>query len=222
MTFSSRFLQILKRSGLLLLLLMVAGNYLEQLLTNQLENELQSMSGASGMIWVYGALSVAISLIEPAVVVILAIAALSPEPLLQNLKQQWSPVFRESMRASGIAVAWGLLLILPGLVRFIQFSFVPFIVMRDPAYAAGKIDVLKVSTKLVNRRFLPVLFLVILFTAVIPFLSTLLDEWTVFSDHPITAIALSGIDVLASVLSFLLIFKQWEKSHVTDVQLARS
>ena len=117
---------------------------------------------------------------------------------------------------------WGFLLIVPGLVRFLQFSFVPFVVYLDPAYEKGVCDALKESTQKVNRRFFWVFWIVLFFTALIPLCLSGFDEWSLLLRHPLSASLLCGLDVLLSVFSFLLLLRQWEKTgefYGTDVQL---
>lgn len=209
--FAQRVLTIFKRVGLPLLILTACSNMLEQYLTSKMESELGSLEGISAMIWIYGGLSVGLSLILPSLGVILSLAALKPDHVLTTLRTHWSAVFKESLRAAGNAMTWGLLLVIPGLIRFVQLSLVPFIVMLDPEYKVGHLDALKESSKIVNKRFIQVLCVIVIFTVILPILSSSFDEWSVFTVHPISATFLSFLDLLLSTLSFLFLLRQWEK-----------
>lgn len=56
----------------------------------------------------------------------------------------------ESLRAMGMTFLFLLLLVIPGLVKYVEYSFVSFIVLTDPEYKAGKIDALKESQRLMT------------------------------------------------------------------------
>ena len=215
----SQLIIILKRTGWILLLLSVATALVEQYLTHSMERELSSMSGASPYVWVYGAASILMSILSPIVASLLILAALLPASVITSLKRHAEFLCKETFRAAGKSMGWGILLIIPGIIRFLQFSFVPYIVMLDPDYREGRKDALKESTLLVNRRFAWVLGIIFLFGIILPFLTTFFDEYALFEDHPFYAILLAGLDGLLTIISILMLLKQWEKSHGTHVQL---
>lgn len=60
--------------------------------------------------------------------------------------------FAEYLRVLGRVLLWGLLLIVPGFIRYIQLSFVPMIVFFSAKYENGEVDALALSTRIANRR----------------------------------------------------------------------
>lgn len=70
----------------------------------------------------------------------------------------------ESIRALARMLRWLPLFILPGLIKLVRLSFVPFIVVDDPHYQKGSIDALNRSEELVKRHFWLVLFALLLST----------------------------------------------------------
>jgi hypothetical protein len=147
------------------------------------------------------------------------LASLVPTPVFGSIRRHAQFLCKETLRAAGKSRIWAFLLILPGLIRFLQFSFVSFVVMLDPDYSHGQKDALKESTLLVNRRFFRVTGILVLFSIVIPLSLTALDEFAIFDQHPISAMLLSGLDALFTVLCILMLLNQWEKSHGAHVQL---
>jgi hypothetical protein len=211
---------ILRRRGGILFVVTSGCTLIEQILTSKIEIELGSMDGASLWLWIYGGLSVVLSLVQPSVLILVCISSLRTTDDQTSYFTELSCLVKESLRATGAAIWWGFLLIIPGLIRFLQFSFVPFVVFLDPEYRAGKKDALKESTRRVNQRFVQVLGILVLFTVLIPLGLSSLDEWSLLLRHPLSGLALCALDVAVSLFSFLLLFQQWEKSNGSDVQLA--
>jgi len=218
LSMTQAFVLILKRGGLILLALMLSFNILEQIFSHLLENELNSRTGATNWLWVYSGGSVLISLLQPSLVSIFTLGCLRPIPLVQQLQVLWPAIIKESMRALGQCMTWGLLLILPGLIRFVQLTLLPFVIVLDPNYSLGQIDALQESTRLVRKRFWSIFLLVILTSIVLPVLASKWDELSLFALHPYSATALTVFDTLTTILVTLLFYKQWEKCHEPHVQ----
>lgn len=219
MKLQSQLYIVIKRTGWILLVLAALTAYAEQTLTHSIEKELSSMEGISFWVWFFGGTSIALSILNPVIISILVLASLLPAPVTSSIKQHAQFLCKETLRAAGKSMAWGFLFLLPGLIRFLQFSFVSFVVMLDPEYSAGKKDALRESTRLVNQRFYKVTTILLLFSVIIPLSLTSLDEFALFGEHPFLAILLSTFDAVLSILCILMLLKQWEKSHGTHVQL---
>lgn len=219
MKFIRAFLQIILRAGLLLFALTLFCTFSEQFLSQKMESELSSMEGASVWLWIFASLSFFISILNPVLSSLFTLAALKKEPLAETIRNYLKPVTIETLRATGSCLSWSLFLILPGVVRYLQLSFVNFVVLLDPEYLKGSKDAIQESSKLVNKRFAPVFFLIFLFMVILPLLMTTLDEWTSFQNHPVTATIVAVIESCFSILFILSLLKQWEKSHGTSIQL---
>jgi hypothetical protein len=89
----------------------------------------------------------------------------------------------ESVRALAMCLLWLLALIIPGLVKYVRYFFVPYIVVADPEYQAGRIDALKESDRLVRGISWP-LFFVILILSVLEFWQQGLREKHLFFSSP--------------------------------------
>jgi hypothetical protein len=219
MSFFRRFVTVLKRAGLPLLVISIFSSFLEQILTQVMEREMTSMSGASPLVWVYGGASILLSVLNPILISLFVIAALKPVPVGHSLLQHGAQVTKEILRSAGKSISWGLLLIVPGVVRFIQFSFVCFVVLLDPEYELGKRDALKQSTQLVNRSFFQVLGVLILFSIVFPVLLTSFDEYTLFLVHPMAALGFCCLDVVLSTACLLLLLKIYFAKNQSNQKL---
>lgn len=223
MTLFGQFKIILKRTGWVLFLLSALAAVSEQSLNHLMQNELASHDGASSIIWLWGGLSLLSSLIFPPLLILFTLAALQKENGWRNfLTKNAQYLIIEEMRTIGQCFSWGLLFIIPGLVRMIQLVFVPFIVLCDPAYSRGEIDALKSSTRTANMKFFKIIGLLIVFSLLIPFASTFIDEYKMLQEHPVSALGWIFVDMNLSILLVLLLLKQWEKANGINVQLETS
>ena len=85
----------------------------------------------------------------------------------------------ESLRSLGWVLLFLPLLIIPGLIKYLQYLFVPYVVLCDPKYQAGEVDALAQSARLM-KGLVPI-FLIFLF------LSVPLIMWTGQFTEPILA-----------------------------------
>jgi uncharacterized membrane protein len=60
------------------------------------------------------------------------------------------PLTIESIRMLAMTILWGLALVIPGVIKYVNYSFVQYVVIADPEYAAGKVDALKESERLMK------------------------------------------------------------------------
>jgi hypothetical protein len=68
-----------------------------------------------------------------------------------------SPFSLESLRALGLTLLYLPLLIIPGLIKYVQFLFVPFVVLCDRKYQRGQVDALAESKRLTKGLEAPLL-----------------------------------------------------------------
>jgi hypothetical protein len=218
--FFYNYLNILKKVGIILLVLTFSSTYLEQVLSQLMQNELGSPDGASFMLWIWASLSLLMSLLLPPILILLSMFALQKELTLGSfLKTNAEQLIIEEVRAIGKSMLWGLLFIIPGFIRIVQFAFVPFVVLRDPAYQRGEIDALESSTRTINSRIFKIFALLFVFSFLIPLISTAWDDYKLVTEHPISALIWIFVEMNLSVLLVLLLLKEWEKAHGIDIQL---
>ncbi len=67
-----------------------------------------------------------------------------------------SSFFAEYLRALASTLIWALFLLIPGFIRYLQLTFVPFIVFFSADYEKGEVDALKFSTSLFKKCWVPV------------------------------------------------------------------
>lgn len=94
----------------------------------------------------------------------------NPAFLREPFKRTYvSTFFAEYLRLLGRVLLWGLLLIVPGFIRYIQLTFVPLIVFFSRKYEDGEVDALELSTQMANRRW-KIVYPVLIFSIVISIL----------------------------------------------------
>ncbi len=74
----------------------------------------------------------------------------TPASLGPLLKKHGTDLFFESLRVIAQIVFFSLALLIPGLIKYLRLSFVPFIVVHDAAYQMGERDALAYSESLVK------------------------------------------------------------------------
>lgn len=215
------FLPVLARVGLPLFAWSLFTQFTDQQIINLMQDELASKSGAGPRLWVFGGLSMFLSLFAPLVSLILILHAsrsAQGENLFEFLRQRLSYLFREQLRAAGKMLLWGFLLILPGLLKFFEYALVPFVVCLDPRYQRGELDALAAARGVFYRRW-PTVLGILLGFACLSLMMTGLDTFRSFTDHPIIAAGLVGVDVLIFILLQWALLRLWEKDYA-HVQLA--
>lgn len=206
-------------TGLLLVLLFAVFLVADQTLTDKIQDELMSAEGTSNWIWVYGGLSFAAGLIGPLLTSFLALCAwrYPEQPLAAVARRSFGYLVREEMRVLGKSLLWGLLFVIPGIVRFFQCSFASYVVLLDPAYQRGEVDALQRSWVFVRKVWPRLLGLLFVFGLVLPLAMTSLDEWRSFSLHLGSATLLMFVELTLVLMFQWQVLKTWEKAHATDL-----
>lgn len=113
---------------------------------------------------------------------------------------------KESMRAMGSVIAWGLLFIIPGVIRYFQLVWVNFIVFLDPKYLNDQVDALRQSKLLWKLSYGGVIFIVLVFNIILPMLFQI-----VLDQKP------KLILILAELITFLimseLLYRVWKRKN---------
>jgi hypothetical protein len=221
------FFLVLKKVGLILLVITVLSLLADQWLTGQMESLLSDPEGTSNRIWFYGFLSLILSLLYPLSTLSLTIASLTSENVLGFLGKNLGFLMKEQLRAWGQVMLWSLLLILPGIYKFIQLMLVPFVVCLDPAYSQGKADALQTAKRLSQGQRLKLLGLLALFAVVFPVLITLADEHRSFFRTPMSALLICFVEMLINLSFALLLWTIFRRSshaqsHDSDLSVERN
>jgi hypothetical protein len=217
---------VLKKVGVILLGITVLSLLTDQWLTGQMESLLSDPEGTSNKIWLYGFLSLVLSLLYPLSTLALTIASLNSENVWGFLGKNLGFLIKEQLRAWGQVMLWSLLLILPGIYKFIQLMLVPFVVCLDPAYAQGKTDALKTAKLISQGQRLKLLGLLALFVVIFPVLITLADEYRSFFRTPLSALLICFVEMLLNLSFALLLWTIFRRSfhaqpHESDLSVER-
>jgi hypothetical protein len=218
-----KFSQILRKIALPLFVVTVIGTSLDQWITMKMESHLMNPNGTSSWVWAYGALSLILSLLYPLTALLLVLSTKAEKSPLAFLKQNFSQSLIENMRAWGSIMLWSLLFILPGIYKFLQYLFVPFIVCFDPAYQRGEKDILQAS-KAQSKGQLIILFLAfLLFSVSIPILMAAFDEWKLIWKTPVSALLICLVEMLLNLCFIQVIWKVYQRSlgYESSLSMAR-
>ncbi len=209
------FFKSLLRIGLPLFVLTVIGAVIDQWITGRMEDMLLSPEGTSRLVWLYGGISMIWSLLYPLAALILILWSVQSQPFLKFWSQTFPQSLIELMRAWGKSMTWSFLFIIPGLVRFIQYLFVPMIVCMDPAYAQGQREALQYSRQLSKGQFAKLAGFFILTTMLVPALLTIFDEWKIFSAHPLSALMICVLEMLLNLCFSLWLLRIYQRSAIS-------
>lgn len=211
----------LKKSILPIFLALSAHSTIDLFLNTKIELYLRSPQGVDQRIWIYAALSIFCGLFFPLLTTLFCAYGVmhslreqttlshfkKPISLVSFLKQHIELSFLESLRAFGVSFLWGLLLIIPGIIKYSYYLLVPFVVIFSKKYHAGEVNALKLSETLSKKFWFKLnLYFALLFILNL-ILTSLFDQYLVFSQHPISASALTGVETVLVLFFHVLILK---------------
>jgi hypothetical protein len=225
-TFFSRNLQIFKRIGLPLYVLTLVYTSIDQLLTINIDESLRSPTGALGTVWVLGFFSLVLGIIFPILGILVVLygaktADTSERGLWQYIQKFFNQVSIEILRSWGKTLLWSLLLLIPGIWKYVQYTLIPFVVTLSKPYDRGELDALQFSAKIVRHHLGKVLCILVVFHFFIPSLMTVLfDDYRLVWSTPLSALFLTLIDVYFFIFSTQLLLMVFEQDN-TDLNPVR-
>lgn len=164
--------------------------HVDQSLNKQIERVIQSPTGLSNMIFLWGTLSLLSSLLFPLIISFLCSHTLArlESSSADFLKSKFELGLLETVRAWGKTFIWCFAFIIPGIIKYSYYLLTPFVVVFSRDYAKGNVDALELSEKITKLFFWRLNFWIFVFYMFIPIvLSSLLDEKRLFRSHPVTA-----------------------------------
>ncbi|MEK6772355.1 MAG: hypothetical protein AABY64_00315 [Bdellovibrionota bacterium] len=211
--FLQQHLKLLRQLLIPIFFLTLFSGTIDQIITLALEDELRSPEGVTAKIWYLASGSLANSLIFPWIANLLLLFSwkrqntqtdsswlLSYSEFAEKFASQ---SLIETLRAWGKCIVYSLLLIIPGLWKFLEYSFIPWIVCLHPSYDKGEIDALQTSTRFFRKVWVKMFFLMLLFVAIIPLVMTsLFEQYRLIWITPLPALGLHFIDTLIHILFF--------------------
>jgi len=214
------YFKALKSSFLLIFLATLVYRIVDQFTTKQIEGIIRSSDGISSSIWFWAGISLLLSILFPTLVAIISLYALKNNSVRQFgsfLSDKLELTILETMRAYGVAILWGFLFIIPGIIKMSYYYLTTFVVLFLPEYAEGKVDALKKSEEISKHHWMTLNLLVTLFYFIIPVItSTIFDEYTVFDKHPLSAAAYCGLEAVFTLLFHYIVLKLFLGYFITD------
>ena len=208
---------------------MLLSTFFQQILDKKIELVLRSKEGLNSSIWLWGSLSLFFALFFPLLIGLFCSYFLSRD---QNKKLKtftsanFELSFVESLRAWGKSFLWFFVFIIPGFIKYVFYFLTPYVVYFSKNYKQGEIDALKLSEEIFKKNWLTYLLLIVFFTLVIPaVLTSTMDEYRLFSEHPLSATASVLMDTFLILFFHYLILKKMthyleqkkDLIYVTDV-----
>ena len=204
--------QLFVQSASVLVPFFIVWSWLEALLTRFIQEQIGSHEGAPVWIWAFVVLSVLLSLVGPLFV---TFWMLRKDRNLAVFVQ----ALAEQIRSMGSVLLWTLALLLPGLIRFLQLSFVSFVSLLDEKYQAGEVHALKASREIFQRCWWQTCLVVLIFAMIFPLAFTIFDEWLTLDgwiySSPLFACLLLTVELYVAMLGILILKSLWEKNRRT-------
>lgn len=123
-------------------------------------------------------------------------AVLSERSVTNRIFSDLNAALIESVRAMARALKWLPVFVIPGLIKFVRLTFVPFVVVDQAAYKEGSVDALDESERLTKKRFWIVLIAIVI-SGVLPSVPSLL-----FHAENISLASRPGLSITWSVFEF--------------------
>ncbi len=204
---------VFQRAFIHLLPLIIVGLFIEQWLAVAIQETLGGQNPSNLAIVTLGAISILHSLIFPllgTLVVVACIQGLAPHRVLL---QHFQLLLKEEMRVWGKSMLWSYLLLVPGFIKYLQYSFVPFVVMTDAEYQAGRIDALEASKKQSKGALGRLFFLFIVSGVAWPLLTSAWDESKIFLKSPVTALGFAVVEMTLLVIFVLYTYSLYQRTE---------
>ncbi|QDK37614.1 hypothetical protein DOE51_08465 [Bdellovibrio sp. NC01] len=216
MNFFAENLKVFKKAALPLFVLVIVSNNIDQYLNIQVEQALQNPLGAINQVYFFGFLSIISSIIFPVLLITTALYAMSKaqqhwENITTFFGRYLNQVFIETLRSWGKILGWSLLFILPGVWKYVELIFVPFVVTSSVSYENGEIDALKASSHVFRRHWFKAIAILFIFHLFIPLiLTSIFDSYRLIWKTPIASLALSLLDTYLLLVSTQLLFNVFQ------------
>ncbi len=193
------FREIYKKVGLWVMVIGIASVILEQYQSKAILDLIQEYKTFVPLVWVHAILGTFIGmLLGNGVIVLIGWAQLKMESSKDPVSNFWQYFhwnLKESLRLWGSVLSYGLLLVVPGVFKYIQLQFLSYIVLLNPRYASGEVDALAEAQKLAQGNY-GFLFLFWLAQIVVSLFFASFDRYQNFWVEPIPALFLIAAQVL--------------------------
>lgn len=177
------------------------------------------------LMWTYGFISLILGIVFPIFGILVVIyGAMTPganeKGLFAYIAHYWNQMSIEILRSWGKTVMWCLVMVLPGLWKYVEYTMIPFVVTLSPRYDSGEVDALKASAVIVKKNIWKISFILTFFHGIFPGLLTVFfDDYRLFWSTPMAAMLLTFVDVYLFILStqmLLVIFEKEISGEITN------
>jgi hypothetical protein len=194
--------------------LLFISQLIEQALNQQMKQAMQSES--SGFVITAFALFInGVSIIWlQTIVVMFLFQDQHPETKSFSVATKIQDFTKEWLRAMGVTSLWMFALVIPGLIRWIDYTLLPFVCFFDTAYQEGAVDALDRCRTLARGIRGRLWCLMIGFSIVIPLIITgVFGDFESLFEHPIAATLLVIFDAVVQALAFWLVWRLYLKTR---------
>lgn len=183
----------------------------EHFLIQKIENVINSSDPSTFTLIGFGSLHLLNGILFPTLVTLLVLSRIRNDHFHLHVPYQIEggpseQLFIETLRSWGKTIWWFFALIVPGLYKFIAYSYVPHVIFLDPNYDRGTVDALKASEAQFRKRAYSTISIFIVFYFVFPImLSSFLDSYKDFNETPLLALLVSALNGFLGLIAFLLL-----------------
>jgi hypothetical protein len=132
-----------------------------------------------------------------------------PSSFWKFSKMHTKQLLVESIRALAVTLMWALLLVIPGIFKYLRFSFVSYVVVADPEYNIGNRDALEYSNELIKGFTIQIfLFLAVLFGLSMA-LDTLREKFPI-TQFPVQAVFIGACFFIINLYANVLLFRVYQ------------
>lgn len=117
----------------------------------------------------------------------------------------------EYLRLLAQVILYGLLLFIPGVIRYCRLIFVPYIALFSKAYRADQVDALELSTQLTAKKFRTI-FLVFIGTTILQVVFEFLPHMVAGLHFWPVRLLLMGLNLIVTIWTFSFMFELFEKA----------
>lgn len=195
----------------------------EHFLVKKIEGVVNSSDPSTATLIGYASLHLLNGIVFPTLITLLVLSYLrnikkaAPEYQIESSPSE--QLFIETLRSWGKTTWWFLALIIPGIYKFIAYSYVPIIVYLDPNYDKGAVDALKASEAQFRKNWVATCFIFIAFYLVFPImLSSILDSYKDFNETPMLALLVSMFNGGLSLFAFLLLAEIYIQDNIKPLE----
>lgn len=133
----------------------------------------------------------------------------------RGLLEKWGDFTREWLRSMGDASLWCFVLLVPGLLRWLDYSLLPFVCFLDPQYTEGRVDALRRCRKIAKAVRGRLFLILVFFGMVLPLLESLIwSDYESFAHYPGKASTIILWKALVSSLSCWILWRLFLKARL--------